>query len=148
MRGSQIPPVLLLALTLASPAAAGTPQVNYMLNCQGCHLPDGRGVPGRVPDMRGQLGELLRAPGGRAFIVQVPGTSNSKLSDADIAELLNWLIPRMQPGLQGPLAPYSAGEVSALRAVRLKDVAEVRAALAADIRRLPDRMSPKSRNQD
>src|SRR5215207_2278697 len=26
-----------------------SPRVNYALHCQGCHLPDGSGMPGKVP---------------------------------------------------------------------------------------------------
>ncbi len=37
--------------------------------------------------MVNQLGRLVAVPGGRAFLVQVPGTSHPPLSDAEIAAL-------------------------------------------------------------
>ncbi len=35
-----------------------------MLNCQGCHLGDGSGLPGVVPSMRGIVAGFLDVPGG------------------------------------------------------------------------------------
>ena len=56
----------------------------------GCHLADGRGAPEQgVPSMRGLAGRLLTLPGGREYLVQVPGVMNSGLSDADTARLMN-----------------------------------------------------------
>ena len=53
---------------------------NYMQHCMGCHLPDGCGAPDKgIPSMRDMLGQFLAVPGGRAFIVQVPGVMNSAL---------------------------------------------------------------------
>ena len=128
----------LLAAGLALPAGASerSPQVLYMLNCQGCHLPDGRGMAGKVPDMRGMLGKFSAVDGGREFIVQVPGTSNSKLDDSDVARLLNWLVPAMGPAAAG-FTPYSAGEIHALRADKMANVAAVRARLIEKIRAVP-----------
>ncbi len=117
---------------LALPAAASErpAQVLYMLNCQGCHLPDGRGMSGKVPDMRGMLGKFLAVEGGREFIVRVPGTANSKLDDHDVVRLLNWLVPAMgAPAFK----PYEADEVHALRTQRLADVKGERARLVAEI---------------
>ena len=68
----------LLPFVLAQPLYAGEPpntqraRVDYMLNCQGCHLPDGDGA-GDVPRMKNFVGNFLKVPGGRAFLVQVPG---------------------------------------------------------------------------
>ena len=90
-----------LALSMALPAqgASEPPDINtqrakmhYMLNCQGCHQADGRGLQGSVPDMRNFVGKFLDTPGGREFLVQVPGSANSPLSDAALAELLNWIL--------------------------------------------------------
>jgi mono/diheme cytochrome c family protein len=128
------PLVFILAAGLALPSGASerSPQVLYMLNCQGCHLPDGRGMDGKVPDMRGMLGKFQTVEGGRQFIVRVPGTANSKLDDNDVARLLNWLVPAMGPREDG-FRPYDAGEVHELRSNRLTDVAGMRSRLVAEI---------------
>lgn len=119
-----------LALAAGTPAAAETPRVLYMLHCQGCHLPDGAGKPGEVPSLVGTLGRLLAVPGGRAFLVQVPGSAQSPLGDAELASVLNWMVASLG-GLAGSagFVPYDAAEVARLRATPLVDVAATRAEL-------------------
>lgn len=107
-----------------------TPRVNYMTECQGCHLPDGSGMPGKVPSMKGEIAKFLDVDGGRRFIVQVPGAANSKLSDADLAEMMNWIITTMGRPQPGRFRPYTAEEVAGYRSVRMIDVALTRARLA------------------
>ncbi|WP_454735593.1 c-type cytochrome [Cupriavidus necator] len=103
-------------------------QASYMLHCSGCHLPDGSGKPAAgIPDMRITVPQLLRSPAGRAFLVQVPGTSGSDLTDAQIAELMNWMLPVLTA--QRDAAPYTTQEVSRYRNDRLDDVAAHRAAI-------------------
>lgn len=106
--------------------------VNYALHCQGCHLPDGSGMPGKVPDMRGQLGRYMRVPGGRDYIVQVPGSATARISDREAADLLNWLVPRMGPDDKA-FTPYTAREVGPLRRNWLKQPLAVRTALLAQL---------------
>ena len=139
------PRAVLLAGALAASAAAGQvdsdlavvkdPQrarINYMLNCQGCHLPEGRGIEGAVPMIRGNVGKFLGVPGGREFLVQVPGSANAALDDAALADLLNWLLVTMSPReLPADWIPYRSAEVAKLRATPLREVAQVRAALVA-----------------
>lgn len=103
-------------------------QASYMLHCSGCHLPDGSGKPAAgIPDMRLSVPQLLRSPAGRAFLVQVPGTSGSDLTDAQIAELMNWMLPAL--AAQRDTAPYTTQEVTRYRNDRLDDVAAHRAAI-------------------
>jgi mono/diheme cytochrome c family protein len=106
-----------------------------MLQCQGCHLPDGSGSPGRVPDLRGELARLLHAPEGRSYLVQVPGSAQSPLSDAALAEVLNWMVQRFGPAAAlRDFEPFSAEEVGRARAAPpLLDVAARRAALLRSI---------------
>lgn len=113
----------------AHPMATRSPRVNYMLNCQGCHLPDGRGMPGTVPNMKGFVGNFLTVPGGREYLARVPGVANSTLDDEDLAALMNWLIPEMGPSVPGGFKPYTAQEIGKLRKMRLQDVNSERAAL-------------------
>jgi hypothetical protein len=114
---------------LAAPAAAYSPATNYALHCQGCHLDDGREVPATVPPLRG-AGRFLRVPGGREFLVRVPGVSQSSLDDATLAELLNWLLHRFSPDeLPASFAAYTADEIGRLRRHPLTDVDGVRRGL-------------------
>lgn len=103
-----------------------SPRTNYMLHCQGCHLADGSGRQGKVPDMRGELGRIAQLPGGRDYIGRVPGVANAQLTDAQLARVLNWLIPEMTPEIAATFAPYSASEVGHLRRNRLQEVRAVR----------------------
>jgi hypothetical protein len=124
------------ALGAASPASAGSPQISYMLQCQGCHLADGSGAPGAVPSLEG-MGRFLAVPGGRAYLVRVPGSSQSPLSDRELAELLNWMLRSFTPdATPAHFVPFSAEEVAGVRRPPLIDVEAVRADL---LRRIPRR---------
>jgi mono/diheme cytochrome c family protein len=120
-----------LTLTLApARAAAQTPHVNYMVECQGCHLPDGRGKPGAVPRLDGHVARFLSVPGGRAYLVQVPGSALSPLSDEALAGVLNWIVTTFGPAEIARAHPaYDATEIARLRKSPLVDVEETRRAL-------------------
>jgi hypothetical protein len=93
--------------------------VNYQLQCAGCHLSDGSGSAANdTPRMKGFVGNFLKVPGGREFLVRVPGMSQSALNNAQLADLLNWLM--REDGMAGnsrpaDYQPYTAEEVTALR---------------------------------
>ena len=134
----------LLALGLAQPLAAGAEvderraRIDYMLNCQGCHLPDGEGA-GDVPRMKGFIGNFLKVPGGREFLVQVPGSANAPLDNQRLAELLNWMLGEIsRDQLPADFRPFSAAEVGTYRAMPLHDVLETRTRLILDIAALRD----------
>ena len=132
------PAVLLLLLLAASSGWATEPaEADYMLNCQGCHLPNGSGFPARqVPDLRNQMGRFVSVPGGREFLVQVPGSAQTALNDADLARLLNWMLLRFSAAqLPANIQPYTAAEVGALRKQPLARVSEVRSELLERIAR-------------
>lgn len=127
--------LLLLAAGGAEAASMGEPRLDYVRNCAGCHGLEGKGVPEKgVPRLLGNVGKLLLVPDGRAFIVQAPGVSNAALGDADLARLLNWLLPEMDRAHLPPdTAPYSAEEVAALRGARRGTYLARRAAIAASL---------------
>ena len=131
------PAVLLLLLAASSGWATEPAEADYMLNCQGCHLPNGSGFPARqVPDLRNQMGRFLSVPGGREFLVQVPGSAQTALNDADLARLLNWMLLRFSAAqLPANFQPYTAAEVGALRKQPLARVSEVRSELLERIAR-------------
>ena len=121
-----------LAQTADNLSAPLAPQLQYMLHCQGCHLADGSGLPGKVPPMQNLVGKFLAVPGGREYLVQVPGSSLSPLDDAVLAELLNWLLLSMSAqDLPPDFQPYSENEVQQLRSETMLDVLATRAALVS-----------------
>jgi mono/diheme cytochrome c family protein len=119
-----------IALVAALPAAAEPPRILYMLHCQGCHLEDGAGKPGEVPALAATLGGFAALPGGRAYLVQVPGSANSPLSDAELAAVLNWMLASFaSPADATSFVPYDAAEVARHRAAPLVDVTAIRSDL-------------------
>ena len=107
---------------------------NYILNCQGCHLPDGSGSEGSVPKMNDFVGYFLHVPGGREFIVQVPGAARPHLGpgtgrrdELDAAEL-------QQKRTPDQFVPYEADEIAKLRKEPLIDMHHRREELIARIR--------------
>ena len=110
------------ALWIAS-AARGDPQVDYILNCRGCHGPDGAGAPGAAPSFRDQLAKFLSVPGGREYLIRVPGTAQSELDDAHTAALLTWLVREFSPAdVPAGFTAYTAEEVGRERRQPLSDV--------------------------
>lgn len=109
-------PLAFAALVSADAARAETPQINYMLQCRGCHLADGSGAPGRVPTFRDTVGRFLEVLGGREYLVRVPGSAQSRLDDADLAAVLNWIVREYGPAeIAADFEPFSAGEVARYR---------------------------------
>lgn len=111
--------VVAIAALLACSAAAANDdraQFNYIIHCQGCHLPDAMGFQDTVPRMNNFLGYFLHSQDGREFVIQVPGVSTARLPDDEIAELMNWLINTYSAG-QRPenFVPYTQSEVRELR---------------------------------
>jgi mono/diheme cytochrome c family protein len=120
--------LLIVALSIASAAlAGGSPAELYTLNCWGCHKPRAEGIPGTVPRLADSMANFLRVPGGREYLVEVPGVAASALSNAEIAEVLNWLLvtfnkAEMPPGFK----PYTAAEIARYRPHQLIRITETR----------------------
>jgi hypothetical protein len=115
-------------------AAAYEPRINYMLQCMGCHTPDGSGEPGRVPAIKSTLAPLAGFAAGRRFLVQVPGSSQSRLTDAELADVLNWMIENLSVLKPARFKPFTEAEVADYRRTPL---VEVRAAREKLMRSLP-----------
>jgi mono/diheme cytochrome c family protein len=112
-----------------APAVAATTHLRaqYVLHCAGCHGLDGAGSRrGQVPDMR-RLGDFLRVPGGREFMLKVPGVMGSGLNDLQVAELSNWVLATLAAdSVPDGHRPFDAAEVARARATPLLDVAAER----------------------
>jgi mono/diheme cytochrome c family protein len=113
---------------------------NWTLNCQGCHRPDGTGSAATTPSVAGTVSRFLSVDRGREYLVRVPGVATSPLTDADLAELLNWMLWRFDPEhLPVDFPAFSAAEVGGLRKQPLRLEAskmrsELLAKAAADVR--------------
>jgi hypothetical protein len=101
---------------------------DYMLNCAGCHRFDGDGVAqNAIPSFRNSIGLFTRLPEGRQYMIRVPGSSQSQLNNAALAEVLNWIVANFSPGqLPEDFRPFTASEVGASRPYRYPDVTKVR----------------------
>jgi mono/diheme cytochrome c family protein len=102
----------------------------YTQHCSGCHGTTGHGVPSAgIPDLH-DAGSYAGIPAGRAYLVQVPGLSQSRLDDATAARMLNYILARFSvvpPGFR----PYTAAEVGVLRQDKASDAETRRKAILA-----------------
>ena len=107
-----------------------TVQANYMLNCMGCHLADGSGAAGKVPSVRDSMVILSQSVAGRRYLVQVPGASQSPLSDLELAQVLSWMVRNLSTQTVPPdFMDFTAAEVAGYRRSPLVDVRDTRARL-------------------
>jgi len=123
------------AESLSSKPDANEARVHYMLYCQGCHLSDGAGSPkAEVPEMKDYVGNFLKVPEGREYLVRVPGSANAPIGDEKLANLLNWILLTIA-GESTPkdFTPYSGEEVGEMRAKSLTNVVTLRSNLIEKI---------------
>jgi len=108
--------LLLIAAVATAHADDSRARFNYMLHCQGCHLPNAEGYPGKVPRMNNFVGYFLHSQEGREFLLRVPGVSTSALPNDQLTELMNWLV-RTYSTEQVPaeFSPFTVVEVATLR---------------------------------
>jgi mono/diheme cytochrome c family protein len=89
---------------------------HWTLNCQGCHRADGMGTDDTAPSLAGAVAKFLHAPGGREYLGEVPGVATSALGDADLAEVMNWMLYRFDRShVPANFEPYAAEEIARLR---------------------------------
>ena len=124
-------------------ANAARARQNWMLSCQGCRRADATGTAQTTPTMAGFVGKFLHVPGGREYLVRVPGVATAALSDADLAEVVNWSLVRFDPAnIPADFVPYTPAEVGQLRLKPLRaEAATVRAGMVA--RFAPDNKQQK-----
>jgi hypothetical protein len=108
-----------VVLSLAVPADATADQDNevaWMLNCQGCHRADGTATGDQVPALKGTVARFLSVPGGREYLIRVPGVSMAPLNDESIAALTNWMLHEFdRDNIPADFERYTADEVGGLR---------------------------------
>lgn len=120
---------LLAAMTLFAAAviAAAGPSArsssNYALGCGGCHGIEGVSNPKLVPELRGQVGYFLSTRQGREYLVRLPNVAFYTVSDAELADILNYTVFTIGgKGIPANAKPYTASEVGALRKSPLTEV--------------------------
>lgn len=93
--------------------------VLFAAHCAGCHGDKGRSVR-EFPTLAGRIGYFTLLPAGRAYLVQVPGVALSTLDDAQVADVMNWLLRNYSGEQLAPdFTPYTRDEVAALRRERI-----------------------------
>lgn len=110
----------------------GKPRADYILHCAGCHGMTGEGtVQGGVPPFPGSVGHIAGSDIGRSYIMHVPGVISTGMNDAEIAEVLNYILDNWGQGAE----PFTAQEVTRRRAIEIGDVVAYRREVVADLRR-------------
>jgi cytochrome c553 len=118
-----------MCLAFAASARAGKApcygpraQMNFLIECAACHQPDGSGSPGTIPSLHDYLGTFAQDPRARFFPSSVSAAANSTLSNAALADVLNWIICTMDAGqIRDGFRPYTADEVGRFRKSPLVD---------------------------
>ncbi|MGV8955333.1 MAG: c-type cytochrome [Cypionkella sp.] len=124
----------LLLITAPVLAAERPAPVNYILRCVGCHLPDGTGLPSAgIPDFVGKVGAFAGNQDGRAYLLHVPGVLNSGISDHETAELLNYIMDTFAGASVADAAPFTADEVTLLKAQKVGNVVAFRRRIATEL---------------
>jgi len=120
--------VLIVLLSVNSSATAASPRINYLLYCTGCHAADGAGKPPNVPSLRDELGRMISVPEMRSYLVRIPGASQAPISDADLTDVINWLLHEFNSDtLPANFEEYTKEEVSTARKNILADPLKYRA---------------------
>jgi hypothetical protein len=107
---------------------------NYILQCQGCHQSDGSGTPPETPNFSEYGAEFVHSEEGRAYWISVPGASNSPLTDAELADVLNYICAEILN--VNDSRKFSAQEISVHRGKQMKNVYEVRQSTINHIRQV------------
>jgi hypothetical protein len=118
-----LPTCLSFAMMLMPALVHADPHGSYLLGCGGCHGEQGVSNSKLVPDLRDQVGYFLAAADGRGYLARLPNVAFYAGSDADVAEILNYMLFTLA-GASTPknTKPYTAAEVGELRKHPLTEV--------------------------
>ena len=112
-------------------------RLDYLLHCSGCHLPEGQGAS-PIPGLQGDPGRLAHTQAGRAYLVQVPGASQTPITDKQLADITNWILQEFSSAtLPADFKPFSAKEVRDARAEILLDPLKRRAEIWSELPQSP-----------
>ena len=114
-------------------ASAEDAKTAYWLHCAGCHLLDGSSAPPEVPTLINEPGLIAGLPGGREYLLRIPGVAQAGLGDAKLAEVLNFMLDEFSSGTTpADFRPFSAEEVGRARQQVLIDPLKRRAEILGD----------------
>ncbi|MBQ2262290.1 MAG: hypothetical protein II336_13080 [Loktanella sp.] len=120
--GNGIRPVARAVMPTEPPSYSA--QTNFILRCSGCHGTAGLGTPdGEVPTFPNSVGHIAESDIGRTYMMHVPGVISASLSNAEIADVMNFILSQWS---DGNAAPYTEAEVNARRAIPVEDVVAYR----------------------
>lgn len=115
-------------LGFCSNLLGASPRINYLLYCTGCHATNGAGKPPNVPTLRDELGRMISVPEMRSYLVRIPGASQAPISDAELTDVINWLLVEFNSEtLPANFLEYTEAEVSTARRNILADPLKYRA---------------------
>ncbi len=125
-----------LLVALAAQAQAGntasSPRANYLLHCSGCHGQEGLGtVEGGIPGFPDSIEHIVGIEAGRTYVMHVPGVVANNMTDAQIADVMNYILDRWSGGG----AHFTADEVTRRRAIPVGDVVSYRREVVEELRR-------------
>jgi len=113
-------------------AAQQDPETDYWLQCAGCHMFDGRGLPPDIPTLIDQPGNMEALRGGREYLIRIPGVAQAALDDTRLAEVLNYMLLTFSADtLSSGFRPFTSREVSRHRSEVLIDPLKRRAEILA-----------------
>lgn len=81
-----------VAAVVAPSHESVTARTDYLLGCGGCHGEGGHSSPAIVPDLVGQVGYFMCTSAGRAYLIRLPNVAFARLSSADLARLMNFVV--------------------------------------------------------
>lgn len=131
--------------TVAASARSATASISdnmdflYTVKCRGCHQTSGEGTATDydfIPPLKDFIGNFLSIPGGRSYLVRVPGVYQANLTDQQTADMLNYIIGRYA-GMSltdSAFEAFTAAEIAALKmAGPIRDVVGQRRMLLGDM---------------
>jgi hypothetical protein len=126
--------LILIAGALSSAVVmAEDPRVAYWLHCAGCHLLDGTSAPPEVPTLIDEPGRIAGLPGGREYLMRIPGVAQAGLGDEKLAEVLNFMLEQFSPTTTpGDFEPFNGEEVRRARQRVLIDPLRSRTEIVGD----------------
>lgn len=68
-----------------------TPRGTYLVRCGGCHGPDGLSRTSLIPDLKDKAGYFLCDAEGRDYVSRLPNIVFSRITDAEMAALMNYV---------------------------------------------------------
>lgn len=136
----RLPEMLTFLAVLAGPLiyAAGQPQeepkVAYWLHCAGCHGLEGHGTPPEIPSLIDEPGRIESLPGGRDYLMRIPGVSQAGLDDGELAAVMNYVMAEFNSATTAPgFRSFSAQEMARHRQQTLLDPLRRRSEILAGV---------------